>query len=249
MLCRKMSTMYRTELYKLGFSEKEASVYLTLLRIGPSMASTLARLSNIKRTSIYDVLNGLLERNLIVSYKQGNDTYFVVDDVNNIYFQQKQKADIAKHLAVELKNSGNREGINVNYYVGYEGYREIYEEILRVKPKNLIVWIHLDNFYKGLDMKREDEWTQERIEKKIYTRLIMQDTKMARDFQKQDPASCRETRLVKKFPFETTCFIYDDKILFFDSTEQINAVRIKNYELAKMFHQMFEMNWQMLEKK
>ncbi|HAU40013.1 TPA: hypothetical protein DCW56_03720 [Candidatus Peregrinibacteria bacterium] len=244
-----MSTMHREQLYKLGFSEKEASVYLTLLRIGPSVASTLARLSNIRRTSIYDVLNGLTERNLIGSYKQGKDTYFVVEDVNNLYFQEKQKTDIAKRLAADLKKSMNWQGIRVNYYVGYEGYREIYEEILRAKPKELLTWIHLDNFYKGLDMKREEEWTAERINKKIHARLIIQDTEFARKFIKDDFVSYRETRLVKNFPFSTTCSVYQDTILLFNSTNEIEAVRIKNGELAKMFYQMFEMNWRMLPKK
>lgn len=242
--------MYRNELRKLGLSEKEIAVYLSLLRMGPSMASVLARVSNVKRTSIYDILNGLTDRNLIGSYKQGDDTFFVIEDLNNLYFQEKQKADIARKLVSDLKNSANvQKGIRVNYYVGYEGYREIYEEILRVKPKDLIVWIHLDNFYKGLDMKREDEWTHERIEKKIHTRLIMQDTKMARAFQRLDSVSCRETRLVKKFFFETTCFVYLDRILFFDATDEISAVKITNSALSGMAHQMFEMNWQMLEKK
>jgi len=92
--------MYRNELRKLGLSEKEIAVYLSLLRMGPSMASVLARVSNVKRTSIYDILNGLTDRNLIGSYKQGDDTFFVIEDLNNLYFQEKQKADIAKKARI-----------------------------------------------------------------------------------------------------------------------------------------------------
>jgi len=46
----------------LGFSPKEAKVY-------PSPASTIARLTHIKRTSMYDIPNALLEKNLIITYQ------------------------------------------------------------------------------------------------------------------------------------------------------------------------------------
>ena len=240
--------MYREELRRLGLSGKEAVVYLALLRLGPSAASTLARTTRIKRTSIYDVLNNLLERNLITTYKQGRYTYFVIDDVNKLYLQEKQKMQLAKNLVEQLKsNQDLSAGINIHYYKGHEGYREIYEEILRVRPKEIMVWIHLDNFYKGLDPVREEEWTQERIQKRIYARLIMQDTKVGKAFQNVDAKSHRETRITsKKFPFETTCFLYDDRILLFDSTTEISAVRILNPQLYQMFKQIFEMNWESL---
>jgi sugar-specific transcriptional regulator TrmB len=241
--------MYREELQRLGFSPKEATVFLTLLRLGPSAASTLARTTGIKRTSIYDVLNSLMERSLVHSFKQGRHTYFVVDDVNELYLQEKQKTQLAKELVEKFQNEMNMpQGVQVHYYKGHEGYREIYEEILRAKPEEIMVWIHLDNFWKGLDMEREDQWTKERIQKKIYARLIMQDTKVGRAFQKEDHASHRETRLISEYPSETTCFLYDGHILMFDTTDETRAIRIKNPQLYQMFTQIFQMNWVALGK-
>jgi len=241
--------MYRQELKQLGLNEKEAAVYLTLLRLGPSPASTLARTTSIKRTSIYDVLNGLTEKNLVHAFKQGRHTYFAVDDVNELYLQSKQKTQLAKELVEKFNNEMNLpQGVQVHYYKGQEGYREIYEEILRARPDEIMVWIHLDNFWKGLDMEREEVWTDERIQKKIYARLIMQDTKVGRDFQKKDHEAHRETRLISEYPSETTCFLYDGHVLMFDSTDEIRAIRIKNPQLYQMFTQIFQMNWVALGK-
>ena len=55
-------------LTKLGFTEKEAKVYLILLRNGPALASTLALRAGLKRVSMYSILESLTARG-IVSYE------------------------------------------------------------------------------------------------------------------------------------------------------------------------------------
>lgn len=183
------------------------------------------------------------------SFKQGRHTYFVVDDVNELYLQEKQKTKLAKELVNKFQTEMNMpQGVQVHYYKGEEGYREIYDEILRANPKEINAWIHIDNFWKGLDMSREEEWTKERIQKRIFAHLIMQDTKTGRKFQTEDHESCRETRLISEYPSETTCVLYDGHILMFDTTDEIRAIKIKNPQLYQMFSQIFQMNWAALGK-
>ncbi|MBU0727985.1 hypothetical protein KKA95_04845 [Patescibacteria group bacterium] len=239
--------MYKIYLHSLGFSDKEAEVYSVLNTYGPSPASVLARLTKIKRTSMYDVLNSLLERNLITTYKKSSYTYYAIDDINKILYQERDKIRIAESVVNQLKEEQGRiSDVQVNHYKGEEGYREMYEDILRIKPKELLVWIHLDEFYRALDPVREAEWTQERVKKKVWTRLLMQDTKSAREFQKKDPDSHRQTILLPpKYMFETTCFLYDGYILLFDSHENITGIRIYHPEFYKMQKQIFEMNWKL----
>jgi predicted transcriptional regulator len=49
---------------RLGFTEKEAQAYLMLLRIGVSPASSLAKRLNVKRVTIYSVLDSLVIKGL-----------------------------------------------------------------------------------------------------------------------------------------------------------------------------------------
>ena len=239
--------MYKIDLYKLDFSEKEAEVYLALNTYGPSPASTIARVTKIKRTSVYDVLDSLIARNLIISFKQGRYTYFVIDDVNKILYQERDKVRLAETVIAKLKDEQlSQAGVQINHFVGEEGYREMYEDILRVNPKELMVWINLDEFYKGIDPVREEEWTKERIQKKIYTRLLMQDTPLAHKFKSKDSKSCRKTILLpKKHMFQSNCFIYEGNIAFFDARDKITGIQIRHPRLYKMQKQMFEMNWEL----
>lgn len=241
-----MTKQLEQHLQKLGFSDKETSLYLTLHKIGPSAASTLARLTRIKRTSIYDIINSLLEKNLIISFKNGLTTYYTIDDVNKLFYQEKEKIAIAELLVKELKESPKQfEGLQINYYKGIEGYREMYEDILRTRPDELLGWMHLDKFYEGIDEKREEQWTKERIKSGIKVRLLLQETKLTRNFQELDKKSNRETRFVRKnFPFQTTCFLYKNHIVLFDSSGELTCVRIHHPAFYEMQKQIFEMNWE-----
>jgi sugar-specific transcriptional regulator TrmB len=237
--------MIQTDLIRLGFTDKEAQVYMALIQYGASPASTLARRTNIKRTSMYDILNNLLEKNLVRTYKQGAHTYFVIDDIQKLAYQEKQRLNLAESLVKTLKDSQNlNQGIQVQHYKGIEGYREIYEDILRIKPKEMTGWIHLDEFLSAIDPKREEEWTKERISSGIYARLIMQNTALTQNFQSDDHKSNRETRFVPKGrPFKTSCLLYDNYIAFFDSNNDITGIRIHNPQLFQMQKAIFEMNW------
>ena len=73
--------MNKNILYNLGFSDKETEVYLALNHFGASPASTLARLTKVKRTSVYDALNVLIGKQLVTFYKQGSTTYYAIDDI------------------------------------------------------------------------------------------------------------------------------------------------------------------------
>ena len=233
------------DLQKLGFSIKEAKTYMILLKLGPAVASTLARHTEIKRTSMYDVLNGLLERNLITSFKQGPYTYFAVDDVDRLKHLEQERLRLAESLTDELKKAQiEKPSIQVHYYKGVEGFRELYEDILRICPDEFLGWVNLERFYEGIDDKRENEWTKERIKKGISLRLLSQNTPLGHEFKSKDSKLNRETRLLpENYPFKTSCLLFDNYITFFDTTDQLTGIRIHNPELFKMQKAIFEMNW------
>ncbi len=232
---------------QLGFNEKEAKVYLALNKIGQAPASVLARLCNLKRTSIYDILGTLLERNLVTTVKQGTHTYYAIDDHRKIYYEAKERLDTAKILLEQLKSEQQSPEIEVNYYKGKEGYIEMYNHILAQNPKELLGWMHLDKFYLALDPVYEENWTKKRIEQNIHVRLLLQKTPLTINFQSKDPVSKRETKFIPPDkPFNTTCFLYENYVTFFDSSKNITGIRIHHPQLYQMQKQIFEMNWSSL---
>jgi|WetSurMetagenome_2_1015567.scaffolds.fasta_scaffold26305_2 HTH-type transcriptional regulator, sugar sensing transcriptional regulator len=67
-------------LYDLGFSEREAKVYLALLRKRLASAGELQKISGIPQSKIYEVIDGLVRRGYCIEIKSGRrKTYEAVD--------------------------------------------------------------------------------------------------------------------------------------------------------------------------
>lgn len=234
---------------QLGFTDKEAAIYRTLFQRGANSVSVLAHLTKIKRTSVYDILKSLLARGLIVSFQQASTTYFAIDDVQKLELEQKEKLSTAHELITELKaNALSTANMQVTYYRGKEGYRQMYEDMLAANPKEFNAWMNPDNFYQGIDSEREVAWTLERIKKNIYARLLLIDSKQSRAMQREDKKLFREIELIpaKAFPFESSCILYDDHVTFFHTEKSdFTGVRIHHPEMFKLQKQIFEMCWRL----
>ncbi|MBT4384622.1 hypothetical protein HOD30_02650 [Candidatus Peregrinibacteria bacterium] len=87
------------DLKKLGFSEKEARVYLMLLRIGPSVVSSIAARTDLKRVSLYSVLDSLQKRGLVsFDDSKGVRSYIPHDPECLLYAFEKKSAELKFQL-------------------------------------------------------------------------------------------------------------------------------------------------------
>jgi len=239
----------KIDLKELGFSQKEQDVYLALLKWGQLPASVLARHLNIKRTTIYDPINALLRNNLISVLLKNNVAHYYVDDIRKIYFLEKQKADLARKMLPELEAIRRQSpGVQMRYYQGREAYRELYETILRSRPKEILAWLNLDAFYKELDMEREEQWTKERVKNKIHARLILVESELSKDFSRKDKENYRETCFLKKEkPFNAACFLYEGHLAFFNPTDNVSGIDIADPQFFDLQLQLFETQWATLK--
>ena len=95
MLNRNFRTAMLENLTKLGFTEKEAKVYLVLLRHGPALASTLACRTGLKRVSVYGVLDALHAKGLISFENTQNGRRYLPHDPECILYDLEQaKAEL-----------------------------------------------------------------------------------------------------------------------------------------------------------
>ena len=236
--------MLKKQLYRLWFSEKEVEIYLSLYRIWQASASTLARLTSIKRASVYDILNSLIQRNLVSTFKQWSVAWFAIDDVNKILHEEKEKLLIAENVVQAIKAIEHHwEWAQINYYKWAEWYREMYDEILDHKPTEMLVWINLDKHYWLLEPIKEKEWIQKRVKYNGFVRLITIKSQKSLDLQSRDSKECRETRFFKwDNLFNSACMIYNDFICLFDAESQI-WIRVHNKNLHSMHKFIFETSW------
>ena len=83
-------------LENLGLKEKEAKIYITLLKEGPSLANSIAKNTEILRSSIYDYLDTLTEKGFITYTIKSGKKYFQAVNPSKImdnFSERKEKED------------------------------------------------------------------------------------------------------------------------------------------------------------
>lgn len=102
---------------KLGFSDKEARVYLALLALGPSSVRNLAKKTELNRGSIYECLKTLREQNLVTFYEKEAKQYFVAEHPDKLFeLVEKQSATLnevnkqLREVVAELKSVYDKGG-------------------------------------------------------------------------------------------------------------------------------------------
>ncbi len=102
--------MLLNALIAIGLSTKEALVYMMLLRRGCSPVSTLAKRLNMKRVSIYAVLESLMQKGYVnyekketCRYYYANDPICILDELERNHAQLKIKFAIAKECIHSLR--------------------------------------------------------------------------------------------------------------------------------------------------
>lgn len=71
-----MSAIAHKHLQGMGFTEKEARVYLTCLKNGPCTVKKLSEDCGVKRPTTYVMLKSLMEKEMVELLKRGKKTYF-----------------------------------------------------------------------------------------------------------------------------------------------------------------------------
>ena len=89
--------MYEKILSKIGLQEKEITVYIKCLELGPQTASLISTKTNISRPLIYNIFEKLIKKGLANKSNIGSTTYFeVISPKNLIDYLEKEEKEYLK---------------------------------------------------------------------------------------------------------------------------------------------------------
>jgi sugar-specific transcriptional regulator TrmB len=124
---------------KLGLSDKEMAVYLSLLEHGASSVRNLASLTNLNRGTTYDILKKLQEAGLVSFFHKNTRQNFVAEDPERILkllFDRgqdlKKAEEKIKDLIPELRSLQEKGGgkPTTKFYEGKTGVKFILDDVL-----------------------------------------------------------------------------------------------------------------------
>jgi len=240
------------QLIELGFTSKEARVYLALLELGPSTTAQIARMARINRTTGYDILETLAGNGLVnlvgetkVQKYAAENPAKVLKYLENKINEAKQQLNSARSLLPQLLSIySTKEKPKVKFYEGIEGMQEAFEDTLSAKNE-IIGYAVGEDIFKALTEKYVRNYFKRRIQKNISARFIAPDTPETRAVAINDAAERRTTIMVpkEKFYFSMEMDIYNNKIMMASWREKF-AIIIESEEITNAQRKIFELAWQ-----
>lgn len=150
---RVMETLVE-QIKKLGFNEYEAKSYVSLVKLGTVSAYQVSKDSGIPRARIYDVLNSLVEKGIVLKEEIEESAQYSPLPVE--IFLQKTQSDWQVNydeMSKSLKELENYENAPVNRVITLKDRQTIlsYCKVLLEKAKKRVVISMWDDMYNLLE--------------------------------------------------------------------------------------------------
>lgn len=247
-----MSPLRFPILLELGLTESEALIYELLLEKGPSRPPDLVEPTGLGRGNIYNTLQQLAQKRLIVLKEVGKlQTYEAMDpgSLKQLLDKQLEKSrQLERQFSNELQSlsslyTHSTGKPTVQVFEGHDGQKQALLDVLESKTE---VLTYIDLAALSGPLASLDEWYDKlRVKNKIFNRILLADTPQNRALFPELPA-LTEIRVLSGYPsgFKTAVEIYDETVSYFTLTnEKQVAVIIKDPAIYAMQKQQFEFLW------
>lgn len=241
-------------LLSLGLTPTESTLYLKGLELTSCTPQSLAKLTHIKRPTIYHALDTLKEKGLVTEHKEGNKTQFVMAHPEHVRrLVDLKRAELDTHTS-ELDNvipflaslRGEHTKTEVVHQHGIEGVKLVMDVAFRTKSKHWDIIAPYHNFLRNEEAFAA-QYLRTRDIRGITARTLWELKKEDRPMT-QEEFDTRNPRILPKAlqgKFESMIIIFDDKIAIFTSHKNLSAILITSKETHALFQAMFNGLWEL----
>jgi len=237
-------------LKNLGLSETESKIYLAALELGKALPKHLAEKARVKRPTLYEFLDPMMEQGLLSETLIGKRRYFLAEDPQILLEKKQAEIDrlekIIPELRILLATSSTKP--KIIFYQGLEGVKKIYLDNLRER-KPTLNFIGLDNINPEIDKYAQHYYIPRRIKYGITIDIIISGLiKSPFMYLKTDPYALRKVKTIdaNKFPIPLDAYIYGDNVSFSlwrKDSEPIGVI-IRSKEVATTMRSLFNFIWE-----
>lgn len=239
-------------LEKLGFSDKEAKIYLALLELGQGSVVDIAAKADLKRTTVYNFLPEMLRKGLVKAGARKKRRFFFVENLQHLKAETEERLETVNGILPELRAIHNVIPYKpkISFYEGLGGMKELYQDTLDSLSAGdtLLSYIGMADFYNYMPKEYEDYYVAERVRRKIRLRMIAPWSKEAQVWKDEAVKNLREVKIVNNpdFKFRADTEIYANKVALISFRENFMGVIIESKEISEMQRIAFELMWNSL---
>jgi HTH-type transcriptional regulator, sugar sensing transcriptional regulator len=230
------------ELENIGFDEKEAKIYLALLKIGKGTVNQILLKTNIERRTIYDVLERLIQKGYASYYKEDKTTTYIPTEPKTILQNLEDKKESFQKIIPQLTQLKEKdENVQVELLKGKDGLNMIFYDIYNSGETHYSFGkVNLFNEKYNLDLKK--------ILSKLELKGMSEKIIYPKGHQMMTIKKGEYRQLDEKMMPPTPVVIYGDTTCLFIFSEPPITIRIKNKEIARTYMTYFQTYWNMSKK-
>ncbi|MDA3814838.1 MAG: hypothetical protein PF549_00545 [Patescibacteria group bacterium] len=236
-------------LSSLGIDEKQSLVYIACLELGSATVQELSQKSGIKRTSIYNFLEEMKQKGLLLEIEKSNKTVLVPENPEILAEKAENNLKQIKTALPELMGFFNlpSDKPKVRYYQGETGMKQVYLDLLNEK-KTVYGFSDYEKMFES--MKDFNPWTipDERAQRNIEFYCIAKDGPRGKEVKARDTKDLRKTKLVENLEFETEINIYGNKVSMLSFKRPFACVIVEDQAIAQTMKSIWQNWWNLLPK-
>jgi len=241
-------------LKQLKFSDKETEVYLAVLAQGKVTPADVAKITNINRTTVYSIAQGLIKKGVIAQDLGGRTRYLVAlppKDLDKIVKKQekqlKQKKAIINKAIKELAKLSQNTQYSIPKIVfitenDLENYlykqSPIWNESILKSDKTATWWGFQDHSF-VVHYEKWIDWYWQRAPAKLCVRLLSNKSEIEETMQKKKYLR-REIKFWSKTNFTASTWVCGDYVIMVITKQRPHyLVEIHDVVLAHNMRELF----------
>lgn len=240
----------KNDLQNIGLNDKEARIYLACLELGPTNIQNIAEKANIKRSTVYEILESLKEKGLMHVTTKGKRKLYLASEPENLLETIKEREKLLKEILPQLK-SINNVGFakpKITFYEGREGLRDIYMEALKSSTNNAD-WISpMKSVLETVGTEWMEHYVELKVKKNYWIRSIHVSDLVIDSYKYQDPTTFKKTLRDVRFSPEgvnipNAIGIYDNKVAVLSSRKEGFGFIIESEDYAQSMKELYKLLW------
>lgn len=237
-------------LTNLGLNEKEARIYLALLKLKQATAGLISKHSGLKRSTAYAVLEDMIDQGIVDKVPRKKIMQYTAISPEELFSVYKSRIENAKKEALpELKalSRDKEHKIRVSYYEGLAGIKEMYKRVYEDMPSKEFVGFSIqgDDAPKELlsFLKQQNkEYKKLNIRRRLITSGRPENEQLIKKTDERNNITTKAL-LRSKDNSSISIEIYKDYIQIF-SSRYSQAVVIESEDAARALKQIFNIVWE-----
>lgn len=227
---------------KLGFTQAEARVYITLLKLGPVKVGKVIEKTGLQSSTVHNVLHSLIDKGIITYIIKGKMKIYQAVEPKLILKEYKEKEQEFEKIIPKLESLQKLAEAKqeAEIYEGAKGIMNMLNELIEnTKPNDVYYFFAVDvrglnkeiqTFFERFDAKRK-------AKKLIVKGLAKKELKSL--FEKRKYLQMKYTA----FPIPSNISICNDKMVLITWGEKPTGILIKSKQIIQSQIELFNELW------